>query len=379
MRDAQPTPRGAPSAHPRHAPTCADAARTRAPASPPPDTGDTPRRAARARAHCRHVDRRRARAASTGRTPPGRSRCRSERAAPHSTTRERAARCRACPPQPAPSRSPSATRPALADALSVRASAHPASIATPTEEKKSVRSASSCPVGTRMFEAARYASTTQPSATSGRRSPRFAIAIAAAAIEATTRIATTALGIHRTMRNHRRRPVVHRESRRQHQQVRHEWPRTRHRPPSLRECCAIEPHRQRRRWRRESAEHRARARRSSAPELPRTPPTRANRARSPPSHRSPRHRARASPTGKVATIAGTVAADSFAPSATAKSAALARWPPSTMTSPCAGVEGSHHHQHAREARERRHDLGRTRDVRDRLDVQRMRREDHRAE
>ena len=37
------------------------------------------------------------------------------------------------------------------------------------------------------------------------------------------------------VRDHRRRPVVHRESRGQKQQVRHQRPRRRHRPPSLRQ------------------------------------------------------------------------------------------------------------------------------------------------
>ena len=93
----------------------------------------------------------------------------------------------------------SAPAPAIAlpcstlDESSARAIAHPASITTPTDEKNSVRSASSCPVGTRMFDAARYPSATHPSATIGRRSPRRAISAAAASIAPTVAMTITAI------------------------------------------------------------------------------------------------------------------------------------------------------------------------------------------
>ena len=57
------------------------------------------------------------------------------------------------------------------------------------------------------------------------------------------------------MRDHGGGSVVHRESRRQEQQMRDERPRRGHRPPSLHDRCAIEPHRERGVWRCKSAEH----------------------------------------------------------------------------------------------------------------------------
>ena len=84
------------------------------------------------------------------------------------------------------------------------------------------------------------------------------------------------------------------------------------------------------------------------------------------------------PHAQSATSAGTVAADSFAPTAIAKSTALPMAAPHSIA-PSLLVERSHHHQHARDAGQRRDRLRGARDIRDGLHVQRMHGEEQRAE
>ncbi len=80
----------------------------------------------------------------------------------------------------------------VASGRAAQAVRYPASMATPTLGRYSVRSASSCPVGTSRFDAGRKVSPIQPSAMSGRRSPRRAASAAHTVSSASTAIERTA-------------------------------------------------------------------------------------------------------------------------------------------------------------------------------------------